>query len=348
MHKAAKKLKKEINVMRIAMLSPIAWRTPPRHYGPWERVVSLLTEGLVQKNIDVTLFATADSLTNARLHAVCPAGYEEDAGITPKVWECLHISEVFEQADQFDLIHNHFDFLPLTYSRLVSTPVLTTIHGFSSKKILPVFRKYNSRTHYVSISNADRAPDLDYAATVYHGIDIENFTFRETHEGYLLFYGRIHHDKGAREAIHIARSAGMRLVMAGIIQDTDYFNQYVKPHLKDPDIDYIGSVGPYQRDQLLGNAAALLHPINFSEPFGLSIVESMACGTPVIAFNRGSMPEIIQHGKNGFLVSDINEAVNAIKKLDQIDRNFCRCTVEKRFTADIMVTNYLKVYRKIF
>jgi len=333
--------------MRIAMLSPIAWRTPPRHYGPWERVVSLLTEGLVRRNIDVTLFATADSLTDARLHAVCPIGYEEDTGIIPKVWECLHISEVFEQADRFDLIHNHFDFLPLSYSRLVSTPVLTTIHGFSSKKILPVFRKYNSSTHYVSISNADRFPDLDYAATVYHGIDIENFTFRENPGEYLLFYGRIHHDKGAREAILIAKEAGMRLILAGIIQDTDYFNQYVKPHLKDSDIDYIGSVGPDQRDELLGNAAALLHPINFSEPFGLSIVESMACGTPVVAFNRGSMPEIIKNGKNGFLVSNINEAVNAIKNLDQIDRHFCRRTVEERFTADIMVANYLEVYKKI-
>lgn len=333
--------------MRIAMLSPIAWRTPPRHYGPWERVVSLLTEGLVRKNIDVTLFATADSLTDAGLHAVCPTGYEEDAGIIPKVWECLHISEVFEQADRFDLIHNNFDFLPLTYSCLVSTPVLTTIHGFSSKEILPVFRKYNSSTHYVSISNADRAPDLDYAATVYHGIDIENFTFRENPGKYLLFYGRIHHDKGASEAIHIAKKAGMPLIIAGIIQDIDYFNQYVKPHLNAPDIEYIGSVGPDQRDKLLGNAAALLHPINFSEPFGLSIVESMACGTPVVAFNRGSMPEIIQPGKNGFLVSGINEAVNAVKKLGRIDRHFCRRTVEERFTADIMVANYLKVYKKI-
>ena len=335
------------DIMRIAMLAPIAWRTPPRHYGPWERVVSLLTEGLIRKSMDVTLFATSDSLTEAKLHAVCLAGYEEDPEITPKVWECLHISEVFEQADQFDLIHNHFDFLPLTYSRLVSTPVLTTIHGFSSAKILPVYRKYNSTAYYVSISNADRSPDLDYTATVYHGIDLDNFTFRENPGDYLLFYGRIHHDKGAREAIHIAKKAGLRLIMAGIIQDRDYFNQYVKPHLKDPDIDYVGSVGPDQRDKLLGNAAALLHPINFCEPFGLSVVESMACGTPVIAFNRGSMPEIIQDGRNGFLVTDIKEAVDALEKLDRIDRRFCRRTVEDRFTAELMVTNYIKVYTRI-
>ena len=334
--------------MRIAMLSPIAWRTPPRSYGPWERVVSLITEGLVRSGLDVTLFASADSLTTGCLHAVALKGYEEDAEIVPKVWECLHISEVFEQAHRFDLIHNHFDFLPLSYSRLVSTPMVTTIHGFSSRKILPVYRKYDSSSYYVSISNADRAPDLNYAATVYHGIDVECFSFREQLKGdYLLFFGRIHPDKGTKEAIEIAKAAGRRLIIAGIVQDRNYFDCYVKPCLNDPDVEFIGSVGPHRRDEVLGNALALLHPIHFAEPFGLSVVESMACGTPVIAFDKGSMPELIEHGRDGFLVSDVAGAVEAAARIEQIDRRVCRKTVEKRFTSEIMVKNYIAVYQEI-
>jgi len=333
--------------MRVAMLAPIAWRTPPRHYGPWERVVSLLTEGLVERGIDVTLFATADSVTRARLQATCDRGYEENPDIDPKVWECLHISEVFEQARNFDIIHNHFDFLPLTYSRLVATPVVTTIHGFSSPRILPVYRKYNADSHYVSISNADRAAELDYVATVYHGIDIENFTFNQNPRSYLLFYGRIHPDKGTAEAIEIALRTRRPLIIAGIIQDQDYYKSRIEPRLQVPDVTYIGSVGPQERDRLLGNAAALLHPIRFEEPFGLSVVEAMACGTPVIAFVRGSMPEIIQSGTDGFLVATVDEAAQAVQRLDSIDRHHCRQTVQQRFTREIMVNNYIRVYEKI-
>lgn len=334
--------------MRLAMLSPVAWRTPPRGYGPWERVVSLITEGLLRKGLDVTLFATGDSITGGHLRAVAPKGYEEAPDILPKVWECLHISEVFEQADQFDLIHNHFDFLPLTYSRLVPTPVVTTIHGFSSPKILPVYRKYNSTSHYVSISNADRAPGLNYVATVYHGIDIENFSFRDRPMGdYLLFFGRIHPDKGTKEAIEIAREAGRRLIIAGIIQDQEYYDCCVKPCLNKPGVEFVGSVGPNKRNEILGNALALLHPIHFAEPFGLSVVESMACGTPVIAFNKGSMPELIEHERDGFLVSNVGQAVQAAERIGEIDRRNCRKTVEKRFTSEIMVENYIGVYEKI-
>jgi len=217
--------------MRIGMLSPIAWRTPPRHYGPWEGVVSLLTEGLVKRGVDVTLFATRDSQTKGRLVAVCPRGYEEDESILPKVWEGLHISELFEQANEFDLIHNHFDYLPLTYMGMTSTPVLSTIHGFSSPKILPVFKKYDRRAYYVSISDADRSPDLNYIATIRHGIDLSQFTFKSEHGDYLLFFGRIHHEKGAKEAIEISRRTGMKLIMAGIVQDASYFDCAVRPHL---------------------------------------------------------------------------------------------------------------------
>ncbi|KJS18425.1 MAG: glycosyl transferase [Peptococcaceae bacterium BRH_c4b] len=333
--------------MKIAMLSPIAWRTPPLGYGPWERVVSLLTEGLVARGIDVTLFATADSVTQAKLHAIAPMSYEEDKSLDPKVWECLHISELFERAGDFDLIHNHFDFLPLTYSGLTDTPVLTTIHGFSSPKILPVYRKYNRKTHYVAISNADRSPELDYIATVYHGIDLENFTFQETPGDYLLFFGRIHHDKGAAEAIQIARQTGMMLILAGVIQDRDYYRSAVEPHLDGARVRYAGVAGPEIRNTLLGGARALLHPINFNEPFGLSVVEAGACGTPVVAYNRGSMPEIIENGANGFLVGDVSSAAEAVCSLDAISRRKCRKIVEERFSRERMVEDYLSVYRKI-
>jgi len=333
--------------IKIGMLSPIAWRTPPRHYGPWESFVSVLTEGLVNYGLDVTLFATADSQTKAKLRAVCKRGYEEDPSIEPKVWESLHISEVFEHADEFDIIHNNFDFLPLTYSALVSTPVVTTIHGFSSPRIYPVYQKYNGRVFYVSISMADRLDSLDYIANVYHGIDISRFTFQPRTGEYLLFFGRIHNDKGAREAIRIARASGMKLVMAGIIQDRQYYEKEVEPFIDGTNVIYVGSVGPEKRDKLLGNAYALLHPINFNEPFGLSVVEAMACGTPVIAFNRGSMPELITPGVNGFLVNDENEAVNALLDVPKIDRSLCRKVVEERFTSDRMVRDYIEVYTRI-
>jgi glycosyltransferase involved in cell wall biosynthesis len=332
--------------MRIAMISPIAWRTPPHHYGPWEQVVSLLTEGLFTAGIDVTLFATADSETNARLHSICPNGYEENPEIIPKVWECLHISEVFEHAHRFDIIHNHFDFLPLTYSKLVKTPMLTTIHGFSSPKISPVYKKYDKTVYYISISDADRDPDLTYLATIHHGINLNQFTFNPDPEEYLLFFGRIHPDKGAFEAIQIANKCKRKLIIAGIIQDKAYFEKKVKPFLNN-DITYVGSADPKKRDKLLGNALSLLHPINFSEPFGLSVVESFACGTPVIAFNKGSMPEIIRDGKNGYLVSTIDEAVAAIKNITNINRLFCRKDAEQRFTTKRMVHDYIKAYQEI-
>ena len=333
--------------MHIAMLSPIAWRTPPRHYGPWENVASLLTEGLVARGHDVTLFATADSQTSGTLHAVCGRGYEEDPAIVPKVWECLHISELFDHAGEFDIIHNNFDFLPLTYTGLINTPVITTIHGFSSPGILPVYRKYNKKSFYVSISDADRAPDLDYIKTIHHGIDISQFDFRPEPEDYLLFFGRFHHDKGAKEAIEIARTCRRKLVMAGIIQDEDYFKKHVKPFIDDRQVIYVGSAGPEKRNDLLGKAAALLHPINFNEPFGLSVIESMACGTPVIAINRGSMSELIQDGKNGFLVSNTDEAIKAVERVKGIDRAYCRKTVEDNFTIDRMVEKYIAVYEQV-
>ncbi len=333
--------------MRIAVLSPISWRTPPHHYGPWESVVSLLTEELVHMGLDVTLFATGDSQTSGKLVAVCPRPYSEDHSVDPKVAECLHISEIFECSTNYDLIHNHFDFLPLTYSGLVETPVLTTIHGFSSPSIIPVYRKYNARGHYVAISESDKSPDLDYIATIHHGIDIAQFPFSRAKGQYLLFFGRIHPEKGVREAIHVAQRLGIKLVIAGIIQDQDYFATQVEPHIDGTTVEYLGSVGPDHRAGVLGHALALLHLISFEEPFGLSLIESMACGTPVIAFDRGSMPEIIRDGETGYIVEDIEGAINAVTAVRKIDRSVCRADVEKRFTSTRMARDYVRVYQKI-
>ncbi len=333
--------------MRIAVLSPISWRTPPLHYGPWESVVSLLTEELVQMGLDVTLFATGDSQTSGKLVAACPRPYSEDRSIDPKVAECLHISEIFERAAEFDIIHNNFDFLPLSYSGLVGTPVLTTIHGFSSPAIMPVYKKYNARSHYIAISESDKSPELDYIATIHHGIDVAQFPFSGAEGEYLLFFGRIHPNKGVHEAIQVAQRVGMKLVIAGIIQDQDYFATEVKPHIDGTTVEYLGSVGPGQRADVLGHALALLHLISFDEPFGLSLIESMACGTPVIAFDRGSMPEIIRDGETGYIVEDIEGAINAVATVGTIDRSVCRADVERRFTSTRMARDYVRVYQEI-
>jgi len=297
--------------------------------------------------LDVTLFATGDSRTSGKLVAVCPRPYSEDPSVNPKVAECLHIAEVFERSADFDLIHNHFDFLPLTYSRLVDTPVLTTIHGFSSPSIVPVYKKYNDHTHYVAISEADRSPELDYIATVHHGIDISQFPFSEAHGEYLLFFGRIHPEKGVYEAIQVAQRVGIKLIIAGIIQDQDYFHSRVEPYLDGDGVEYVGAVGPKQRAEVLGRALALLHLISFNEPFGLSLVESMACGTPVIAFGLGSIPEIVQHAETGYIVADVEHAVEAVDAVRSLDRTACRADVEKRFSRARMASDYIRVYQEI-
>ena len=333
--------------LRVAILAPISWRTPPRHYGPWEQFASLLTEGLVARGVDVTLFATADSVTGARLVGTAPAGYSEDPTLDPKVWESLHISAVFERAGEFDVIHNSFDFLPLTYSGLVETPVVTTIHGFSSPRILPVYEKYDGRAHYVAISEADRHPSLRYVATVHHGIDMRRFELQPTPGDYLLFFGRIHPDKGTAEAIDVAARSGMPLIIAGIVQDGDYFDRLVEPHIDGTAVTYLGPVGPEARSALLGGARAMLHLIDFDEPFGFSVVEAMACGTPVITHRRGSMPEIIDDETNGLLVDSTESAVEAVGRAAAIDRRAVRASVEDRFDVAHMVDGYLEVYRAV-
>ncbi|MRT92261.1 glycosyltransferase family 4 protein [Ancylomarina sp. 16SWW S1-10-2] len=333
--------------MKIAILSPIAWRTPPLKYGPWEQVASNIAEGLIEQGYDVTLFATGNSKTKGKLQSISETAYAENPDIEPKVWECLHISNLMEQAKDFDIIHNNFDFLPLSYSRLIKTPMITTIHGFSSPKIVPVFKKYNANNSYVSISNSDRSPELDYIATVYNGINTDCFTFSAIAKDYLLFFGRIHPEKGTYEAIQIAKKSKRKLIISGLIQDQAYFDTKIKPFINNEDIVYVGNSGPAERDQLLGNAFALLHPVSFNEPFGLSVAEAMLCGTPVVAFRRGSMSELIKDTKTGYLVHTIDEAVNAVNNIKSIDRAYCREWANSKFSRKKMIEGYLNVYKKI-
>ncbi len=332
---------------KIAILSPVAWRTPPRAYGAWETVACNITEGLVARGWDVTLFATADSITKAKLSATIERGYEEDNSVDPRVVTALHISELFERADEFDLIHNNFDYLPLTYSRMTTTPILTTIHGFSSPRIMPVFYKYRD-SYFVSISDSDRDPGLNYLATVYNGINLPEFTFREQQGEFLVAYGRIHPEKGFHLAIEAAKKSNIPLIIAGIVQDEQYFREEVMPHVDGKQIRYIGPVAPDQRDQLLKEAYAVLHLNTIHERFGLVMAESMAAGVPVIAMDLGSCREVIADGETGFLVNDTNEAAAAVAKIPQLSRKACRKRVEEHFSCDIMVKNYEKVYHEIF
>jgi glycosyltransferase involved in cell wall biosynthesis len=336
--------------LRVAMLSPIAWSTPPEHYGPWEQVVATLTNALVERDVDVTLYATADSQTAGRLVSVAPGGYEVDHTYDVKVYEALHIARCFEDTSRgrYDVVHNHFDFLPLAFTRLVATPVVTTIHGLSSPSILPAYAAYDGHVHYVAISDADRHPALHYAATIHHGIALDDFPFRlqPDDDGHVVCFGRIHPDKGTHLAIDIARRAGRPIRVYGIVHDADYFDAKVRPRLG-PDATFGGAVGGQDRAEALGAAAALIHPVEFDEPFGLSVVEAMACGTPAVVFRRGAMAETVRHGVTGFVVDDPAGAVDVLGRVDRLDRHACREHIERRFSAGRMADDYLALYRRV-
>lgn len=332
------------------MLGPIAWRTPPRHYGPWERVTSLLTEGLVRRGVDVTLFATADSVTSATLESVAPHGYAEDPGMDGRVWEALHVAHAIDLSSGFDLVHNQLDWLPLAFDSQWGAPMVTTIHGFSGDAILPAYER--ARSAFVSISEADRSPFLTYSATVHHGIDMAEFDLPDvsaspTPRDDLVVFGRIHPDKGIADAIDIAARVGRRLVICGIVQDAAYYAEQVEPRIDGDRVVFRGSVGPEERTAVLASAAVLLHPIHFAEPFGLSVIEAMACGTPVVAFRRGSMPEVVEDGVTGFVVDDVAEAVDAVPRAAALDRAVVRRRARERFDVERMVDGYLEVYESV-
>ncbi len=352
------------------MLGPIAWRTPPTHYGPWERVTSLLTEGLVARGVDVTLFATLDSQTAGTLDGVSPHGYAEDPTMDGRVWEALHVGHALSRSAEFDLVHNQMDWLPLAFSGISSAPMVTTVHGFSGPTILPAYQR--ARSAFVAISDADRSPALDYLATIPHGVEFAELPLRTEAGDDLVVFGRIHPDKGTAQAVEIARRAGRRLVICGIVQDAQYFAEQVEPHIDGDRVVYLGSIGPTARAEVLGAAAVLLHPIAFAEPFGLSVVEAMACGTPVLAYRRGSMSEVVDEGVTGYLIDveatgadagevdvaadsnanrarerAVDAAVAAIGPATRLDRAAVRAQAQRRFGVDRMVTDYLRVYEQL-
>jgi glycosyltransferase involved in cell wall biosynthesis len=331
--------------MRIALLGPVAWRTPPRAYGPWELVVSMLAEGLTARGVDVTLFATLDSQTSATLDGVCPHPYNEDTQMDGRVWEALHVAHCLSRSGEFDLVHNHLDWLPLAMSNLCRTRLLTTIHGFGDRRILPAYQRADSA--FVAISDADRAEELDYVATVHHGIEVSNWPVVLAPGDALVAFGRIHPDKATADSIEIARRCGRQLMICGPVHDEGYYTRCVAPHVDGVAVRYLGNLGGRQRAQVLSQAAVLLHPLGFDEPFGLSVVEAMACGTPVVGYRRGALPETVDEGVTGFLVDDIDGAVDAIPPALALDRALIAALARRRFSAERMVEQYLAVYEQI-
>lgn len=346
--------------LKIALLGPIAWRTPPRRYGPWEQVVASLAAGLVERGHEVTLFATGDSRTPARLSWVCPRPLNEDPSLNPGLYDALHVAACFRRAGEFDLIHNHMNWPPLAFAGLIPAPVLTTLHG--AALLEPGSREAFGRfagLPYVAISEAERrgVPELNYVATIHNGIDLTRFTFRPEAGAYLLYLGRIAATKGTHLAVELARRTGERLVIAAHLppDEEGYFRARVLPHLDSDLIDYVGEVGPDRRNELLGGARALVHLVTAPEPFGLVLAEAQACGTPVIAHGLGSVPEVVKHGETGFVVDSgrggaegvMRAAAKAVDRLGQIDRAACRRWVEENFTVDRMANGYVQAYRKV-
>ncbi len=331
--------------LRLALLAPISWPTPPLGYGPWEQIAYSIAAGMNARGLDVTLFATGNSQAPAKISAVVPVGLEEDPGLDADVYSALHIGKLFERAGEFDLIHNNFDWKPLTYALATSVPpMITTIHGFSSPPILAAYYAGAARSFYCSISDADRDPGLAYLATTYNGIDLAQWTFRAQPGEDLVFLGRFHPEKGAHLAIEIAQRAGRRLKMAAIPQDEAYFKELIEPHIDGDRIQFLGHVKGTERDELLGTALALVHMTTRPERFGLTMIEAMACGTPVLGADMGSIPEIVLDAQTGFLCSDVDAAVARVPSLAGLDRAVCRRRVETTFSAERMIDRYCDVY----
>jgi glycosyltransferase involved in cell wall biosynthesis len=308
-------------------------------------VVSLLAEGLVARGVDVTLFATLDSRTSATLVGVCPRPYNEDTGLDGRVCEAMHIAYCLERSGEFDLVHNHLDWLPLAMSRLCRSPMLTTIHGIGDPRILPAYQA--SRSAFVSISDTDRVAGLNYLGTVHHGIDVAQWPYEPSPGVGLVAVGRIHPDKATADAIDIARRAGRPLTICGPIHDQAYYAERVAPQVDGELVSYLGNVGGAQRAEIVGRAAALLHPLGFDEPFGLSVVEAMACGTPVVGYRRGALVETVTDGVTGFLVDDVDGAVAAVEQAVRLDRAAIAREARRRFAAERMVADYLALYQSI-
>ncbi|MBE9212343.1 glycosyltransferase family 4 protein [Plectonema cf. radiosum LEGE 06105] len=338
--------------MRIAQVAPLWERVPPPGYGGVELVVGLLTDELVRRGHEVTLFASGDSITLAKLESVYPRAFRLEPSISEySAYEALQLSRVYKQASKFDVIHSHIGYNSLFHASFVETPTVHTLHGAFNSDTKKVYAEASEQP-YVSISDAQREPlDLNYAATVYNGIDTESHRFYAQPQSapYLAFLGRLSPEKGPHIAIEVAQKSGVPLKMAGKVDrvDVDYFESQIKPHIDGKHIEYLGEANHFEKNELLGNAIAMLFPITWREPFGLVMTESMAAGTPVLAKPLGSVPEVIAHGKTGFLCHSVDDYVNAIQRLAEIDRNECRAHVERNFSIKSMVDGYLEVYSKV-
>jgi glycosyltransferase involved in cell wall biosynthesis len=338
--------------MRIAQVAPLIESVPPQLYGGTERVVSYLTEELVRQGQDVTLFASGDSVTQAKLAACCPRSLRLDAdSVDALAHHILMLERIVQRAGDFDIIHFHIDYLHFPLSRRMGRAHLTTLHGrLDLPDLVPLYQEFREMP-VVSISDDQRGPLpwLNWQATIYHGLPADLHTPGEGAGGYLAFLGRISPEKGAEEAIEIARRAGMPLKMAAKVDPVDesYFAEAIEPLLADPLVEYIGEVGEAEKTRFLGDAAALLFPIAWPEPFGLVMIEAIACGTPVIAFRHGSVPEVIDDGITGLVVGNADEAVAAVARIPTLRRARCRRVFEERFSAERMAHGYLELYRRL-
>jgi glycosyltransferase involved in cell wall biosynthesis len=338
--------------MKIAQVSPLYESVPPKYYGGTERVISYLTEELVKMGHEVTLYASGDSETQARLRPVCHRALRLDKQSVDPVADHVYLAErVFKDSSEFDVVHSHIDYLPYPLYRRMKTPHVTTLHGrLDIPNLVNLYREFDD-IPVVSISNYQRLPLswANWVDTVYHGLPENLYEFREKQGKYLAFLGRISPEKRADYAIEIARRAGLPLKIAAKVDkvDREYFEMVIKPMLNHPDIEYIGEIGEAEKKDFLGNAMALLFPIDWPEPFGLVMIEAMACGTPIIARLQGAVPEVMEQGVTGFIIKDIDEAVRAVENIPSLSRKRCREVFEERFTARRMAENYLKVYERI-
>ena len=337
--------------MRIAQVAPLYESVPPQFYGGTERVVSYLTEELVRQGHDVTLFASGDSITAARLLPLCPRALRLDKFCVDQLaHHILMLERVFQHASEFDVIHFHVDYLHFPLSRRHSKPHITTLHGrLDLPDLVPLYQEFREMP-VVSISDSQREPLpwLNWQATVHHGLPPHLFTFHEGPGKYLAFLGRISPEKRVDRAIQIAKRVGMELKIAAKVDavDREYFNHTIKPLLNDPIVDYIGEIGEMQKDEFLGNAYALLFPIDWREPFGLVMIEAMACGTPVVAFRQGAVPEVLDDGVTGFIVDGLEEAVKAVERVSTLSRKQCRQVFDRRFAVSRMAKDYVTLYQR--
>jgi glycosyltransferase involved in cell wall biosynthesis len=338
--------------MRIAQVAPLFESVPPKLYGGTERVVSYLTEELVRQGHDVTLFASGDSLTEARLVAPCPRSLRLDESCVDQfAHHIVMLDEVFRRRSRFDIIHFHIDYVHFPLSRCYRELHLTTLHGRLDLPDLPALYRHYQDMPVISISDAQRAPLswINWQATVYHGLPLNLFRFHEKPGQYLAFLGRVSPEKGLDQAIEIAKRVGIPLRIAAKMDRNDwrYFKETIEPLLNHPLIDYIGEIGDNDKNDFLGNARALLFPINWPEPFGLVMIESMACGTPVIAYPCGSVREVMTDGVSGFIVRNVDEAVGAVERIGALSRRRCREYFETRFSAPRMAREYVSLYQRM-